>query len=244
MIRGQVPLHISPSTSAQSISSLLRLTGGSHFIFGPEHQELAKASSSPNVDLFEWCSITKAQPVDDDPRWRTELSYEEEANETVSIIHSSGSTGDPKPIPWNHRTWLASTWFAPPGDNFIMTPLCHGYARMGAWSALANATRLFIFPTTSAPIGENLCKALDHTKPLGCPCAPQGDKRLCRRGRSAPANRARHHLRESPSHRSRQCTREARSAADQPRRGERSRIHPRQYRGRWRLGSCAAPELV
>ncbi len=90
-----------------------------------------------------------------------------------------------------------------------MTPLCHGYARMGAWSALANATRLFIFPTTSAPIGENLCKALDHTKPLGCPCVPQGDKRLCRRGRSAPANRARHHLRESPSHRSRQCTREA-----------------------------------
>lgn len=59
----------------------------------------------PGVEAVEWCSIERMPQVGDDSHWRTALSYDEESDETVFIILSSGSTGDPKPIPWNHRRW-------------------------------------------------------------------------------------------------------------------------------------------
>ncbi len=63
----------------------------------------------PGVEAVEWCSIERMPQVGDDSHWRTALSYDEESDETVFIILSSGSTGDPKPIPWNHRRWQESS---------------------------------------------------------------------------------------------------------------------------------------
>jgi len=165
--RGHIPVAISPSLPPSAIISILRSTEAVALIHGPDQLKSAQAAITdlPGVSLIQ--VDTHDVPPSDNTTWRTELSPEEESQEVNSIIHTSGSTGDPKIIPMRNRPWLANCCSYPggPGACLVVTPLSHAYARLALIGTVAYAGRFIVYPPTMPITAPNLMKAIRESKP-------------------------------------------------------------------------------
>lgn len=56
------------------------------------------------------------------------LEPHQEVDRIAVILHSSGSTGFPKPVPWKHSTAIGSVaLIGSPKNDFSPLPLFHGF---------------------------------------------------------------------------------------------------------------------
>ena len=61
------------------------------------------------------------------------LPPDEEAKRTCVILHSSGSTGFPKPVYITHYGLIANLAISLPKTGFSALPLFHGFGHFAMW---------------------------------------------------------------------------------------------------------------
>ncbi|KAG1723799.1 putative aminoadipate reductase [Suillus lakei] len=94
-------------------------------------------------------------------QWDPVLDWEDEFLLPVTIIHSSGSTGFPKPIVATNKAAIGNCVM-----NFGLTslstlPLYHGHGHSNLYRAMYAAKSLYLFPTGSIPLtSANVIKLL------------------------------------------------------------------------------------
>lgn len=91
---------------------------------------------------------------------RSELDYASESAEHAFIIHSSGSTGFPKPISLTHTTVVLQSQAFRAGIGLVAVPLCHSYGHVTLWRAIYSALRLFVLPSAMTLTTANLLGAM------------------------------------------------------------------------------------
>ncbi len=142
---------------------VIRRGGKSH----PLYAIVKEAAAPPAIVI---CEDEATAIRDEDCGWNEFLSDErdvsvvvQEPSATLNILFSSGTTGDPKVIPWNHTTPLkcaADSHFhhdIRPGD-VVVWPTNIGWM-MGPWlifSSLLNRATIGLF--CGAPTGAEFCR--------------------------------------------------------------------------------------
>ena len=109
MKTGNIIFPISTRNSPAAVVHLLEKTGANYLLVGREesHQTLAAASlellkskKPKTFPMFTFKDIYNDDSMDED-----EVVFHRERpamEDTAIILHSSGSTAFPKPIPWSH----------------------------------------------------------------------------------------------------------------------------------------------
>lgn len=99
---GHCVLLLSPNNSVPAISNLLQVTKAVHLLHSPRYASVAAecVKGVPStVTLQEWISARSTDTHSGDQSPQSTLTQSQESEETAFIVHSSGSTGFPKPIP-------------------------------------------------------------------------------------------------------------------------------------------------
>lgn len=95
------------------------------------------------------------------------LDYALEAEKPAWIIHSSGSTGLPKPVDTTHKASLNSGQIIMSGSmtSMLTLPLFHAYGLMVVAGAFATGKKIIIFNPYIPLTGPNVVEALKVTNP-------------------------------------------------------------------------------
>lgn len=147
------------------MAHLFRKMSATHLIVDKTLQKLADEALTelPSVtgvpvlsrDAWNSASSPTALPASIDPA--------DETNRIAIVLHSSGSSGLPKPIPIPHRLLTTTMPFcpsSPPRKSFSTTPLFHGGITDLA-RALAAVEPISFFPLHKAPVtADTVLKAV------------------------------------------------------------------------------------
>lgn len=95
------------------------------------------------------------------------FDYTLESEKTAWIIHSSGSTGLPKPVSISHMAALNSAQVSSAGSmtSLVTVPLYHSYGVMAVAGALARGKKTTIFNANVPLTGPNMVETLKATNP-------------------------------------------------------------------------------
>ena len=162
-----------PQCSALAIRSLLESTGSEILIYGHKYEGLAQEVEGilPNLLLIDLDH--RPTSIDDLGPDFALLSDVKSTSDVSHIFHSSGTSGNPKPIPHTHqgsttilpRRALPSylSHKSPMGPlseaaAFTTTPLFHGGISdlLRAWMA---RSMLYLFPTSDVPVTTSTLRA-------------------------------------------------------------------------------------
>ncbi|KAG1808219.1 L-aminoadipate-semialdehyde dehydrogenase [Suillus subaureus] len=168
---GYCVLFLSPNNSPPAIAHLLTVTNATHMIV---QDVLLPSAAAALTHLSNPSSVTIInQPSSDvfgsaarslhpeKTRWDPALKWEDESLLPVTTIHSSGSTGFPKPITVTNKVAISNCVM-----NFGLTtlttlPLYHGHGHSNLHRAFYSAKPLYLFPTGSIPLtSPNVIKLL------------------------------------------------------------------------------------
>ncbi|KAH7929842.1 putative aminoadipate reductase [Leucogyrophana mollusca] len=168
---GYCVLFLSPNNSPAAIAHLLTATKALHIIVQDGFLPSADAALShlsdpssvkivlqPSPDVFS-ASAREARP--EKTRWEPILDWKDEFMLPITVIHSSGSTGFPKPIIATNKAAIGNC-----SVNFNLTslttlPLYHGHGHSNLYRAIYAAKPLYLFPTGSIPLtSANVIKLL------------------------------------------------------------------------------------
>ncbi|KII84539.1 hypothetical protein PLICRDRAFT_117812 [Plicaturopsis crispa FD-325 SS-3] len=153
---GCTALLISPNNSASAVAALLKATGAHTLIVGGQPsadvggQPSADVGGQPSADMGDagkgrmWDAGEEG--LAEVPPYPSLLTPEEEHERPAIILHSSGSTGHPKPLVGTHRTVVANgAWnFGLRGATVL--PLYHGFGHHSTLRCLSAAQPLSVFP--------------------------------------------------------------------------------------------------
>ncbi|KAH7888517.1 L-aminoadipate-semialdehyde dehydrogenase, partial [Phlebopus sp. FC_14] len=168
---GYCVLFLSPNNSPPAIAHLLTVTNTTHVIVQDTLLPSAVASLTHLADKSSVTIIN--QPPSDvfssharssNPQktyWDPPLSWEDEFLLPVSIIHSSGSTGFPKPIVATNKAAVGNCKMNFGLVSLTTLPLYHGHGHSNLLRAWYAAKPLYLFPTGSIPLtSANVIKLL------------------------------------------------------------------------------------
>ncbi|KAK0543602.1 hypothetical protein OC846_006358 [Tilletia horrida] len=154
---GAAILPIAVGTGAHGIANLLNLTSCQHLIVHQSLRELAAEATASlgsvaEVRLLPWQSmkddgaVIKEGQLTSSPDGGPSPLHDLTPESPLVIFHSSGSTGNPKPIPQLHRFWTRSLTTAMGRDQaaFTTTPLFHG-GLSDLFRALQAAAPIYFF---------------------------------------------------------------------------------------------------
>lgn len=111
------------------------------------------------LDRFKWFTVDQApalaieETADDTTLYRSKLPLDQETTETCMILHSTGSTADPKPVRLTNKVvgnMATLDGFAPDPAAYpalTLTAISHAYALSVVHMALATGNSVFISPT-------------------------------------------------------------------------------------------------
>lgn len=94
------------------------------------------------------------------------------------IVHSSGSTGLPKPIFQTHRACVSNYSGGLPYRAFLTLPLFHNHGISTLMRALCAGKQLAIYNSSLPLAGSTLIEAMEATKPESLHCVPYALKLL------------------------------------------------------------------
>ncbi|KAG2005480.1 CurK protein [Coprinopsis cinerea AmutBmut pab1-1] len=173
---------MSPRNSPAAIAHLCNKVGVTHVIRGSEPGLVSLVSEA--VELLKASSTTISLPsVSELPPFThprdlsaTDLPYQRRSiNEVQLYVHSSGSTGFPKPIPWTYRQILQLGYVCHFGERDLTgkvlaihgVPVYHGLGMMQiGWAATTGIVLSVFEPRSPAiyPTPENHFDALSFTR--------------------------------------------------------------------------------
>lgn len=183
----------SPRNSPWMNASLLEQTQCRHFLYGAEVEALVTPlrAHRPDLQLHAVAPLAELMPPDT-PHYPYRKDYEAARWDPVLVLHSSGSTGAPKPIVMNHATFAVadhdrtlptvpgrvnqnwSLWdFADHETFFSPFPAFHlaGFSSMVPLPIYYQNATLVLSPPSRPPTGHLVSEIMDHfqLKAIFCP---------------------------------------------------------------------------
>ncbi|EPQ50946.1 acetyl-CoA synthetase-like protein [Gloeophyllum trabeum ATCC 11539] len=158
---GLVPLLISTRNSRAAIVNLLKLTNSVALLSDSYNRKEAEASAAEAgaIPVHDLAPLPATVSVQDRKPFPFTLKWEDECDRRALILHTSGSTGLPKPVAWNTRFFWHQGYYPPKfvtkynNSSVLATlPLFHG-----SGAALTRASLLWLgwkvtFPDPSKPV--------------------------------------------------------------------------------------------
>ncbi|KAM5355170.1 hypothetical protein ACJ41O_001816 [Fusarium nematophilum] len=138
---GHTTLFISPRISQEAIDNLINLTGASFFLAHSRYLETAKASKQAlgMKGVLEMAGRSAYDfPIEVHANTRVDASLDlsRETDNLIYIIHSSGSTGLPKPIYQTQKAAVANYVHSMEMKAFITLPLYHNHGICNLFRAI------------------------------------------------------------------------------------------------------------
>ncbi|KEZ41750.1 Nrps-like protein [Scedosporium apiospermum] len=147
---GHTALLLSTRISQEAVDSLIRTTGAKFFLYDQRYADVAAAAgaSMSEFGVLEIAGGAKYNfPVDvyADTALCRHLDPAIEAGHHVFIIHSSGSTGLPKPIYQTHKSALPNYAIHTNMKAFITLPLFHNHGICNMFRALHSVKTIALY---------------------------------------------------------------------------------------------------
>ena len=167
---GYAILCLSPRLAANACAKLIEETGAFAIIPGKTAQ-LANLVSQTE-ELRPTASIAMSQrrdfdrPLSDKPRFlREKIDRQVEMHWTLAILHSSGSTGLPKPIYIPHKRLMMK--IPPPKGRieFHTFPFFHGYGNWAIVNAMMARKTLYQSNPSLPLTADYILQVLEHVRP-------------------------------------------------------------------------------
>jgi thioester reductase-like protein len=160
---GLTPLLLSTRLSPEAIVSLLEKTGCSEIVHSAAHREKVEAVAALRpVKAAPLCTDYEAGPLVD---LRVDLDPEFEATTACNILHSSGSTGFPKPIRNIHKNYIYNASFNLGLRGFITLPLFHNHGLSSFLRALYAGKVLYFYDPNAPLSARQLTAVFKHLGP-------------------------------------------------------------------------------
>ncbi|KXX82807.1 L-aminoadipate-semialdehyde dehydrogenase large subunit [Madurella mycetomatis] len=183
MSLGVPPLVLSPRLPPVAIGALLQQTGATSFIVSQRLSEPAKPAlgalaakgiatrvANPYESFYEKGADAAAVPLFEPP---------EDVDDVILLLHSSGTTGLPKPIPLTHRQLLFAvnchkfdTEEQAQGLNLSTLPLFHGFGLVAPGLSMS-AGKTALYPVSDGiPSALSIVKLIKETNPKSMMTVP------------------------------------------------------------------------
>ncbi|KAK2002086.1 male sterility protein [Colletotrichum falcatum] len=138
---GHTTLFLSTRISQEAVESLISVTGAQYLLADKRYLETAEAAklTVPHLDVFEIAGQSTFDfpiEVHADTRLDYGRHLSVEANNLVYIIHSSGSTGLPKPIYQTQKSAIHNYSSSMNLKAFITLPLYHNHGICNLYRAI------------------------------------------------------------------------------------------------------------
>ncbi|KAK1984707.1 male sterility protein [Colletotrichum cereale] len=138
---GHTTLFLSTRISQEAIESLIGVTGAQYLLADKRYLETAEAAKRtlPHLDVFEIAGRSTFDfpiEVHADTRLDYGRDLSVEANNLIYIIHSSGSTGLPKPIYQTQKSAIHNYSSSMNMKAFITLPLYHNHGICNLYRAI------------------------------------------------------------------------------------------------------------
>lgn len=143
-----------------AVKALLEQTGATYLLAGPGSESIVNQMDLP-LKRVKWFTVDQAPSLDPDAGehannitlYRSEIPLDQEIDETCMIYHSTGSTGNPKPVPFRHRVLgnvaAIDGPLSPPAHYplLTLTPTYHTAATSMITHALGRGDAVFVAPS-------------------------------------------------------------------------------------------------
>ena len=164
---GHTILFLSTRISQEAIDSLLQVSGASFLITDTKFSHVGDKAREhlPNLQSLPIASQTLFDfPIEHEASTRLDEALDpvQETNNTCWIIHSSGSTGLPKPIYQKQSAALANFAGNMNMRAFITLPLYHNHGICNFFRAIHSAKSLHIFSADLPLTSQHLCTVLSQ----------------------------------------------------------------------------------
>jgi acyl-CoA synthetase (AMP-forming)/AMP-acid ligase II len=177
---GHTVLFLSTRISTAAYSSLFQTTGANHVLVDESFREIA-AQVKEGLPSLQVHSITDKASFDypisefnDENRFDQNLKPEVESSKISWIIHSSGSTGLPKPIYQTHSAALKNYASNLNLRGFITLPLYHAHGISSVFRAIHSRKQIYMY-NSSLPLTKqhllNIMQRYDFQIFYGVPYA-------------------------------------------------------------------------
>ncbi|KAJ0161730.1 putative gluconokinase [Colletotrichum tanaceti] len=147
---GHTTLFLSTRISQEAIESLITVTGAQYLLADKRYLETAEAARQtlPHLDVFEIAGQTAFDfPIE--VHANTRLDYGRdlsvETNNLIYVIHSSGSTGLPKPIYQTQKSAIHNYSSSMNMKAFITLPLYHNHGICNLYRAVYSGKPIHLY---------------------------------------------------------------------------------------------------
>ncbi|KAF7293216.1 L-aminoadipate-semialdehyde dehydrogenase [Mycena chlorophos] len=173
---GLASLLVSVNNSPAAVAHLCKLTNAAHMIysekFSAESHEAQGILKTEGYDLalvpdrrFPLWDVGGIDSVEVEP-FPAALTPEEEAGRTAVVLHSSGSTGFPKPCFITHYGLIANFAINQNKPGFSTLPLYHGFGHFALYRCIYAAQPFTLFPPHLPLTSSNICAILAASPPV------------------------------------------------------------------------------
>ncbi|PWN34613.1 acetyl-CoA synthetase-like protein [Meira miltonrushii] len=122
---GHGALILSPNNSVEGIIHLIKKMSCRDIIYQQDSKETVKQlQEEMNLTTTLWIMINDMKGQTAPEIVRSELTYEEESDDFCTILHSSGSSNLPKPLPMTHKAWCRNMYGVEMGGASVF-PFSH-----------------------------------------------------------------------------------------------------------------------
>ncbi|GHJ89085.1 hypothetical protein NliqN6_5487 [Naganishia liquefaciens] len=167
---GLTALLLSVNNSTAAVAHLVRKTKSSHLIYGDRFQQTAEEAQRQLKDEgYEVELIAERRfPIWGDggiDGWKgtaipARLTPEVESKRTCVILHSSGSTGFPKPVYITHYGLIANLHSALAKPGFSALPLFHGFGHFSIFRCIYHGQPFTLHPPHIPLTSANICRVI------------------------------------------------------------------------------------
>ncbi|KAH7079432.1 hypothetical protein FB567DRAFT_532567 [Paraphoma chrysanthemicola] len=169
---GYATLLLSTRLASPAITRLLELAECNILLTTSNyHSVLAEVKKDRDVDLLEMLNPEEYRGIHA-PIFTRAYDPEREARKQIVIIHSSGSTGLPKPIYLTNRSSIAA-FSAHLDRKALMTqPLFHSFGFYETFRSIYSGKPMYYFNYAVPLTKQNLMTTIDHVRPDLLFCVP------------------------------------------------------------------------
>jgi acyl-CoA synthetase (AMP-forming)/AMP-acid ligase II len=169
---GYASLLLSTRLASPAILRLLELSECNAILTAPNfHSILAEVQIERDVTLFELLKPEEYYGVDA-PVFTRIYNPEKENTKQIVIIHSSGSTGLPKPIYLTNRSCIAAFSTNLDRRALMTQPLFHSFGFYETFRSIYSGKPMYYFNYSLPLTKQNLIAAIERVKPDLMFCVP------------------------------------------------------------------------
>ncbi|KAI1462010.1 L-aminoadipate-semialdehyde dehydrogenase [Annulohypoxylon moriforme] len=173
-------LFLSTRLSVQAYTALLEKTKCHNIATAPNYTATASnIAAGYEVSQFSILTGDIYGKVDSTrPRFQRPVKIEDEAQKVAFILHSSGSTGLPKPIYQTHRSCLTNYSVGSGMRAFITLPLFHNHGLCTLFRGITYSVTTALFDASLPMTHDHLVSAMEQFNPESFHCVPYSLKVL------------------------------------------------------------------